>query len=481
MAPLVYPEYAGSGHFKGLILRHDEKDLDKEILPRTKRPDMYPAYQPGAKLLSNKKAWVLPSGARVIFTHAKDLLAHWGPEYQYLGWDELTHFSEEQYLFLLGRLRSAVGLPIRVRSGANARGPGKAWVRQRWGPWLCSGYLRPRADAPPEHHVAAESLRRLLPERRDASGRIRPPARSGQVLWYDYDQEGREIWVPEGTPGALSRTWVLSRTGDNPALSAQDPGYQKRLMALKGLGGAMHAQMAGTGDEAGPDWDVEEEGPGFFRREWFEAAARPADLVQVCRRWDFAWTKRRRSDWSVGVLFGQDARGRWWILDVVRTKGRPDEVEQLVKQTAALDGIGVPVVLPIDFSAGIYVEASFVRLLAGYQVVGVRERGEKEVRIATLQPQAKAGNLWLAAGPWVADFLAEAEAYPKGPHDDQLDAAAGAFLHLTDPSRPPTVSRLAEDTAAWGQAAQELGRAVDQADVGWGDSAGGWGGLDPSW
>lgn len=476
MAPLVYPEYRDSAHFKGLILRHDEKDLDKEILPRSKRPDMYPAYVPAARLLSNKKAWVLPAGGRVIFTHAKDLLAHWGPEYQYLGWDELTHFTEEQYLFLLGRLRSSVGLPIRVRAGANPLGPGKAWVKRRWGPWLQRDYLRPRADAPAEHHVAAESLRLLLPERRDAAGKLLPPAVSGQVLWYTSDEEGREIWVPEGTPGALSRAWMNSRTDDNPALREQDPAYKTRLRSA--LRGALGAGMAGG------DWDAEEVGPGFFRRDWFQvvpAAARPTDLVQLIRRWDFAWTKKRRSDYSVGVLFGQDARGRWWLLDVVRTKGLPHEVEQIVKQTAVLDGIGVPVVLPIDFSAGLYVEASFVRLLAGFQVFGVRERGEKEVRIATLQPQAKAGNLWLVAGPWVPDFLAEAERYPKDAHDDQLDALAGAFLHLTDPARPPTVAVLQEDAERFGELARELGRAVQEAEPGW-EEDGGWGGADhASW
>lgn len=103
MAPLVYPEYR-SPHFKGLVLRHDGQDLDKEIVPRSSRGDMYPAYAPGARYNSNKRLWTLPAvrpgdteGGRIIFTHAKDLMSHWGPEYQYAGWDELTHFTEEQY------------------------------------------------------------------------------------------------------------------------------------------------------------------------------------------------------------------------------------------------------------------------------------------------------------------------------------------------------------------------------------------------
>ena len=193
MAPMVYPEYRTSPHFKGLILRHDGQSLDKEIIPRTQRGDMYAAYAPGAKFNSNRRVWTLPSQARIIFTHAKDLLAHHGAEYQYVGWDELTHFTEEQYCWILTRLRSAVNLPIRVRAGTNPLGPGSDWVKRRWGPWLSCNYLFPDPFAEPAHRKSAESLRAILQPREDESGRRLPPALSGQILWYSYDDEGDEI------------------------------------------------------------------------------------------------------------------------------------------------------------------------------------------------------------------------------------------------------------------------------------------------
>lgn len=474
MAPLVYPEYR-SAHFKGLILRHDGQDLDKEICPRTQRADMYPAYAPGARFNSNKKVWQLPQGGRIILTHAKDLMAHWGPEYQYAGWDELTHFSEEQYTWILGRLRSSVGLRIRVRAATNPPGPGRAWVRRRWGPWLDRHYFTPPTDAPPAVVKAAESLRALLPPRQDVEGRPLPPAESAQVLWYTFDEDGHEIWVPPGTPQALSRTWVMCRTEDNPALMAGDPQYRHRLKAM----GALLVQQLGAGD-----WDVEQLPGDFFDRQWFKVQElRPAQVVGRIRRWDFAWTAKKKSDKSAGALLSWDSEGHFYLEHLVTTKGKPHEVRELVRQTAAADGIGVKVVVPVDFAAGIYVEEDLVRALAGYQVQGVEEKGTKDERIAIIQPQAQAGFVHLVAGPWVHPFLDVAAAYRLGRHGgwDELDALAGAILYAVGEGGKILTE---EQAAALRQAQQRIaaaGKNYDQS--GWGRMHGStWGrGRGSSW
>jgi predicted phage terminase large subunit-like protein len=56
-----------------------------------------------------------------------------------------------------------------------------------------------------------------------------------------------------------------------------------------------------------------------------------------------------------------------------------------------------------------------------------RPTGPKESRIAIVSSHAEAGNLKLISGAWISDFLDEAELYPDGAHDDQLDAIAGAI------------------------------------------------------
>jgi predicted phage terminase large subunit-like protein len=53
------------------------------------------------------------------------------------------------------------------------------------------------------------------------------------------------------------------------------------------------------------------------------------------------------------------------------------------------------------------------------------------VRADPFSAQVQGDNVRLFAGPWIPDFIEEAESWPNGPHLDQIDAAAMAFTHLT--------------------------------------------------
>jgi predicted phage terminase large subunit-like protein len=48
---------------------------------------------------------------------------------------------------------------------------------------------------------------------------------------------------------------------------------------------------------------------------------------------------------------------------------------------------------------------------------------------------AEAGNIRLVQGAWISDFLDEADAFPNGSHDDQVDAVSGAFREFTQQGR----------------------------------------------
>jgi len=61
----------------------------------------------------------------------------------------------------------------------------------------------------------------------------------------------------------------------------------------------------------------------------------------------------------------------------------------------------------------------------------VPSTGSKEVRANPLSSQAEAGNVKLVRGTWIGDFLDEAESFPNGSHDDQIDSASLALAELT--------------------------------------------------
>jgi len=62
-----------------------------------------------------------------------DKFNYQGKEFQFIGFDELTQFTETQYLYLFSRARSTnPAVPSRIRSTTNPGGIGHYWVKERF-------------------------------------------------------------------------------------------------------------------------------------------------------------------------------------------------------------------------------------------------------------------------------------------------------------------------------------------------------------
>lgn len=153
------------------------------------------------------------------------------------------------------------------------------------------------------------------------------------------------------------------------------------------------------------------------------------------RRWDKAASLG--GDWTAGGLLALHG-GVWYIVDMRRMRGLPGDVEALIRQTAELDGRGMPVVIEQEpGSSGVDVIAHYQRsVLVGFNVRGDKVTGNKIERMGPLAAAAQAGNVKLLRGPWNAAFLDEAEAVPFGEHDDQVDTIAAAMAKLSAGKRP---------------------------------------------
>jgi predicted phage terminase large subunit-like protein len=89
-----------------------------------------------AKWSEKDKTWTFPSGATVTFGYLEsenDKYRYQSAAFQYIGFDELTQFTETQYLYLFSRLRRrrGVDVPLRMRAASNPGGAGHEWVRRR--------------------------------------------------------------------------------------------------------------------------------------------------------------------------------------------------------------------------------------------------------------------------------------------------------------------------------------------------------------
>lgn len=120
-------------HYKGLILRKTYPELGELI---DKSLGYYPRAFPGAKYNTSAHTWTFPSGARVIFgsmQHTKDRTKYQGRAFDFIGFDELTHFTWDEYSYLFSRNRpNGPGTRVYIRSTANPGGVGHGWVKERF-------------------------------------------------------------------------------------------------------------------------------------------------------------------------------------------------------------------------------------------------------------------------------------------------------------------------------------------------------------
>lgn len=136
---LMYPvihEWIKNPKFKGLFLRRTMPELRNEIIPRSKQ--YYPRW--GGTYNKSDHIWEFPSGALIFFGHCEnedDIHDYDTMQPNYVAFDELTSFTEWQYLYItIERARRAtkhdIDLPMVVRSASNPGNIGHAWVKKRF-------------------------------------------------------------------------------------------------------------------------------------------------------------------------------------------------------------------------------------------------------------------------------------------------------------------------------------------------------------
>lgn len=172
----------------------------------------------------------------------------------------------------------------------------------------------------------------------------------------------------------------------------------------------------------------------MFRREWFRIVQDYPRKARQVRYWDLAATEAKPGkdpDWTAGGRVAE-MDGVYYIVDIARTRATPKGVEDLVRQTAELDTRRIPIHMEQEGgSSGVNTVDRYRRdVLKGYTFYPDKKTSNKVERAAPLSAAAEAGNVLLVCGSWNKDFLDEAEAFPRGRHDDMVDAVSGAFAKL---------------------------------------------------
>lgn len=172
---------------------------------------------------------------------------------------------------------------------------------------------------------------------------------------------------------------------------------------------------------------------GMFPKENWRVATFPSGSAgwRRVRFWDTA-ASSGKGDWTVGVLMGLDPENNLWVLDVVRDRVDAAGVERLLVDTAHRDGRSVAVRYEeAKAAAGKATTQAYARLLVGFDFKGVPVEGNKAQRAALYAAAQQNRLVVLTEASWNGVFIEEHARFQRTKHDDQVDAASGAFRELT--------------------------------------------------
>lgn len=247
-------KYPGS---KGLILRTSFAELSKEgsLIPRSQ--ELLP--KAGFRWNGQEHKWTDQHNGVIEFGYLEteaDKYKYQSSAYDDISFDELTHRSKSQYLYMISRARSIRGVPTCIRSATNPGGIGHGWVKERF-------------------------------------IKICPPR---TIFKYHVPNP-----LDLKNPMERTRVFIPSRVWDNKILMAKDPSYAANLMLLPEK--ERRALLEG-------DWDIFE---GQYFSEW-------RDELHTCKPFPIPdhWLRCRVFDWGMAkplacYWIAIDENGRAWV------------------------------------------------------------------------------------------------------------------------------------------------------------------------
>lgn len=116
---------------KQLVLRRTFAELEKSLIRTSLSLFPRSIYSFNSSSHTGK----FKNGSVIDFGYCaaeNDVYQYQSAEYDVIRFDELTHFSENQYVYLISRIRGTDGYPKQVKSTTNPGGIGHGWVKERF-------------------------------------------------------------------------------------------------------------------------------------------------------------------------------------------------------------------------------------------------------------------------------------------------------------------------------------------------------------
>jgi predicted phage terminase large subunit-like protein len=154
-----------------------------------------------------------------------------------------------------------------------------------------------------------------------------------------------------------------------------------------------------------------------------------AHFEEILGSWDCAFKDTDGSDFVVGIVVGRIGADKY-VLARRRERLSFSETAKAVVQQR-VDWPDMYEIVIEDKANGTAVLESLSSIISG--LVPVEPKGGKEARAAAVEPQVEAGNVYLPEGAeWLDEWVDEFASFPRGRHDDQVDALTQALIKFGD-------------------------------------------------
>jgi predicted phage terminase large subunit-like protein len=367
----------------------------------------------GAYPIEGKLQWIFPTGALIRFGHLQNeaALRKWqGSQIPLICFDELTHFSESMFFYMMSRNRSTIGIRPYIRATTNP--DPDSWVARFLEWWI---------DQKTGFAIA------------ERAGKIRWFTRiNNKLIWANRRQDLIDQYQTDKTPIIpKSVSFVPASVYDNEILLTQDPQYLANLLALPPVDRAILLDG---------NWKARPEAGKVFNRTWFDR-----NIVDFIPRggieiifWDFAATEKQFNkpdpDYTAGVSI-RYVQGRYYVTGCWARQLSPNDTEEFYVNTtngwaANAQSSGATVFVRFELEPGSAAKRDAARMIARlgrYDVAATPSTGDKFLRARPFASQAQAGNVSILRGAWNEEFLDHLHNQPETAHDDIMDAAAGAY------------------------------------------------------
>jgi predicted phage terminase large subunit-like protein len=455
--------YLNDPNFRAIYFRRTSVQLGGAGGLWSEAKEMYGDFKP--RIREQGMQMDFSTGCSAKFMHMeyeKNRIDHQGLQYSAILWDELTHFTELQFTYLLSRLRSqAEGSSFTM---ASMNPDADSWVLKWVERYLDDeglfnedmlgvlSYFVTINGSP----VFASTREELIEEYPDQC--------------YVYNQNTKKkILVPP-----KSFTFIGSTIFDNQILIDSNPNYLAELQALP----SVERQRLLYGN-----WFARPEGSNYFERDWLIRVDKVPLNVSTCRAYDKASQApsdvNRYPDYTAGSPLMSKCRDGFYYLywgfektfcdedsDIIgRFRKRPGERDQHILKQAIQDGVDCIVVLPVDPGAAGKVEyqESAKKLIAEGFTVKQDPMPNNKSKVTRFEPFSSACQNGLvriveASFPNKATFNAymnELESFngersTSARHDDWADATASGFNYLCKSRvyKTPCIPKIEADTLA---------------------------------